>query len=60
MPIVQLALRVRELSVGDQLTVAATDPAFPADITAWAEMTGHQLVSFEEGECLTATIEVAQ
>ncbi|QDV05447.1 Sulfurtransferase TusA [Planctomycetes bacterium Poly30] len=58
MPIVQLSLRVRDLAPGDLLTVEATDPAFRADISAWSEMTGHRLVSFEESECLTATIEV--
>ena len=60
MPIVQLSLCVRDLAQGDVVQVEATDPAFGADIAAWSEMTGHRLVSYEEGECQTATIEVVK
>lgn len=58
MPIVQLSLRVKDLEAGDLLKVEATDPAFKADVAAWSEMTGHRLVSLEDGDCHVATIEV--
>ena len=43
MPIVQVALRLRQLTIGDDLIVQATDPAFLVDMQAWARMTGQQL-----------------
>ena len=49
MPIVRLAQAVKELASGEELVVEATDPAFPADVRAWAEMTGHSIVDIVEG-----------
>ena len=48
LPIVRISQAVRDLDVGDCLQVLATDPAFRADLSAWAEMTGNELVSFEK------------
>jgi len=60
MPIVQVAGAVRSVPVGGRLTVLATDPAFRADIEAWVRKTGNTLLSFEEGQFLTAVIQKQQ
>jgi TusA-related sulfurtransferase len=49
MPIVQVAIAIRDLAVGAELAVQATDPAFLADIRAWARMTGHELAEVVDG-----------
>ncbi len=49
-PILQLKQAVDELSVGEALSVTATDPGFVADAPAWCNTTGHQLVSIEPAE----------
>lgn len=57
MPIVQTALAMRALGMGEVLTVEATDPAFLPDIRAWAEVTGNALDSEEsDGEIKRARI----
>lgn len=43
MPIVRLAMAARELGDGEELLVEATDPAFLADVRAWAKMAGYTL-----------------
>ncbi len=57
MPIVRLGLAVRSMDVGQQLAVQATDPAFEADLNAWAKRSGHRIVDFERGEVSAAVIE---
>jgi TusA-related sulfurtransferase len=47
-PIVALARAVREASGGVHLRLLATDPAVKADAEAWAEATGHALLSVLE------------
>lgn len=59
MPIVKLSLAVKGLTSGEELTVQATDPAFQADLDAWAEMTGHCVVAFDGGATMTARVRVA-
>ena len=58
MPIVRVAKAVRDLEAGELLKVVASDPAFPADIRAWAEMTGNELLELSTGELFQATIRV--
>lgn len=58
MPIVHVAKTVRNLTPGELLSVRATDPAFPADIKAWAAMTGNELVELESGTPIRATIRI--
>ncbi len=41
---------------GEDQQVQAEDPAFRDDIEAWAEMTGNQLLSIEEGETTTTDL----
>jgi len=57
MPIVRLGLAFRSLATGDRLRVEATDPAFEADLAAWAKKLGHAVLSFERGDVQSAVIE---
>lgn len=50
MPIVQLAMALRELQEGEEIVVEATDPAFLVDVRAWSRMTGHPLADEQDGE----------
>jgi tRNA 2-thiouridine synthesizing protein A len=45
MPIVLAAKAMKTIGVGDGLLVQADDRAFPLDIEAWCEKTGHQLIA---------------
>jgi TusA-related sulfurtransferase len=47
MPIVKISRAVKELGVGDELRVQASDPSFRADLEAWVTKMGHALKSFE-------------
>lgn len=49
MPIVRIAQKFKDMSTGDRLKVEASDPAFDADLKAWAAITGNQIVSFDGG-----------
>ena len=44
MPIVLLAKKMREVTVGEHLVVQADDRAFPQDIEAWCKKTGNELI----------------
>jgi TusA-related sulfurtransferase len=49
MPIVKTAKAMKELEPGQVLKVMATDRGSIADIPAWCESTGHELIgSYEE------------
>lgn len=56
MPIVQVALRLRQMAIGDQLEVRASDPAFLADMHAWARMTGQRLGDIVDGTTKQLTV----
>jgi tRNA 2-thiouridine synthesizing protein A len=43
LPIVLTAKAVKQLPVGDDLTIFADDRAFLPDIEAWCRKTGHEL-----------------
>ena len=45
--VLELRNQMRELSAGDVLQVRATDPGAPADLPAWARVTGNTLVRHE-------------
>ncbi|HEY3820633.1 MAG TPA: sulfurtransferase TusA family protein [Polyangiaceae bacterium] len=47
-PIVELMRAIREGAVGDEIEVLADDRAFPSDVRAWCNKTGHQLLSLGE------------
>ena len=48
MPIVKLGKAIREVQVGEQVTVMADDQPFPSDLRAWCKITGHTLVSLDK------------
>jgi TusA-related sulfurtransferase len=56
MPIVKISQTMRKMESGDTLAVEATDPAFKADLEAWARRFGHEITSFEQGDCLRAVL----
>lgn len=43
--VMQLRLRLKNLSAGSVIRVTATDPAAPEDLPAWCRLTGHTLLS---------------
>lgn len=47
LPIVLIAKAFREQRPGARLTVQADDRAFPEDVRAWCQKTGHELVSLD-------------
>lgn len=49
-PIMQVALRMKELKPGDKLDILATDPGFSSDIGVWAERTGNLLLDSGKAE----------
>ena len=45
LPVLRANRKLRELPVGGELTVRATDPAAEQDFPAYCRQTGHELVS---------------
>jgi len=56
MPIVKIAQTFKKMETDELLEVHATDPAFRADVEAWARKTGNELVSFVDEEVKKAII----
>lgn len=56
MPIARLALALRDLELGDELEVLATDPAFLLDVQAWSQMTGHGCKELQHDAALTRVL----
>lgn len=50
MPVVKLALAIKQVQVGESVEAVATDPGVMADIPAWARSTGNELVTLEKRE----------
>lgn len=48
MPIVQLAKKMKAMKVGDELDLISDDVGSKADVPAWCERTGNQLVETKE------------
>ncbi|MBB6461601.1 sulfurtransferase TusA family protein [Flammeovirga kamogawensis] len=58
MPIVRIAKKFRDINIGEQVEIVATDPAFKADVEAWVRKTSQKLISFtEEGKSKIAVLE---
>lgn len=56
-PIVVISKEIRTLKPGEEVSLLADDPAFPADVEAWCNKTKHLLVSLEPaGGAFRATI----
>lgn len=47
-PIIILARRIREIPIGDSLTLLANDPAAIYDVPAWCRMTKQELLSVKD------------
>jgi tRNA 2-thiouridine synthesizing protein A len=43
-PIVRISKAIKEMSPGQTLSVEATDMAFKADLKAWVQKMGHEIV----------------
>jgi tRNA 2-thiouridine synthesizing protein A len=50
MPVVKTSKEIKGISVGGILEVLATDPDSMADITAWTNSTGNELLKAEKDE----------
>jgi len=50
MPIIKLGAAIRQMAPGETVTLIADDKGFPPDVRAWAEKTGHELVSLDEND----------
>ena len=57
LPVLRANRKLRELPVGGELTIRATDPASESDFPAYCKQTGHELVSSQrDGEVLVFVI----
>ena len=57
LPVLRANRKMRELPVGGELTVRATDHASESDFPSYCKQTGHELVSTSrEGEVLVFVI----
>ena len=50
MPVVKIAMAMKQVQVGDLVEAVATDPGVMADIPAWARSTGNEVVTLEKRE----------
>ncbi len=50
MPVVKIAMALRQVQVGEMVEAVATDPGVMADIPAWVRSTGNELVTLERRE----------
>ncbi len=57
MPIVMISKAMKKLEKGQTLKVVATDPAFEADLRAWAGRLHHNIVDLTQGDICEVTIE---
>lgn len=48
MPVVRIAQAIKQVNIGDIIEAIATDPGVLADIPAWANTTGNELLSIEK------------
>jgi tRNA 2-thiouridine synthesizing protein A len=46
-PIIELARRIADVGVGEEVEILADDPAAQPDLVAWCRMRGHDLVGAE-------------
>lgn len=58
MPIIELSKAIKDVRVGEEVEIQATDPVFRADLEAWCRKTGNAIKHIEENQgCVFATIE---
>lgn len=47
-PVLKTSAAIKEIQVGELLEVLATDPGSKPDLSAWARITGNEIVAVEE------------
>jgi tRNA 2-thiouridine synthesizing protein A len=47
-PIVELMRAIGQISAGQEIEIEANDRAFPADVKAWCNKSGHGLIALTE------------
>ena len=52
MPVVKIAQAVKDVEIGQIIEATATDPGVLADIPAWANTTGNELVDMDQGDII--------
>jgi len=45
MPVIKTQDRIKNLEIGDQLTITCTDPGVLSDIPSWCRIHGHEITS---------------
>ena len=50
LPVIRTQDKVKQLAVGDVLTVTCTDPGVMQDIPTWCRINGHTVLETESGE----------
>ena len=55
-PIVRISQAIKKMETGQTLEVTADDPAFSADVDAWINKMGHELVALDDGAVQRAVI----
>jgi len=59
MPVIKTQDRIKNLDIGDQLTITCTDPGVLSDIPSWCRVHGHEVISTKtEGREIIITIRV--
>jgi tRNA 2-thiouridine synthesizing protein A len=48
MPIIQTALKIKEMRIGEILEVVSTDKGIKEDMPAWCRQTGQEFLGMEE------------
>ena len=52
MPVVKIAQAIKDVEIGQVIEATATDPGVLADIPAWANTSGNELVSMDQGDII--------
>jgi tRNA 2-thiouridine synthesizing protein A len=52
MPVVKIAQAIKKVDIGDVIEATATDPGVLADMPAWANTSGNELVSIDQGDVI--------
>ncbi|MFC2167929.1 sulfurtransferase TusA family protein [Acidobacteriota bacterium] len=52
MPVVKIAQAIKKVEIGDVIEATATDPGVLADMPAWANTSGNELVSIDQGDVI--------
>ncbi len=50
LPVIRTQDRVKQLAIGDVLTVICTDPGVMQDIPAWCRINGHAILQTQSDE----------